>query len=188
MHDMKPSRVALALFVGVFFAARLATAMPACDSKTKVPDTARTFAKTSNEDNWREYRNVEAVPDLSLDGAASAQFWREPDGALSALMVEPGEDFWLYTRSCFDPGGKLVGVGLEVRTAWGWGYRLDGIIVKGQLQTVSSGFFNTENDQKIPRPDAADDIADVLRPTLYFETTKLPFAALLHRNPTTKRK
>jgi hypothetical protein len=186
MLFMKSNRMVLALFA--LLPALASAAAPACDSKAKVPDTARTFAKTSNEDNWREYRNIEAVPDLSLDGAASAQFWQDQDGVLSALIVEPGEDFWIYTRSCFNRGGKLVGVAFEVRTAWGWSFREDGIIVKGQLQTVSSGFFNTENDQKTPRPDAADDIADALRPTLYFETTKLPFAALLNRNPTTKPK
>jgi hypothetical protein len=185
---MESSRVALALIVGVCFAARLTTAMPACDSKAKVPDTARTFAKTSNEDNWSEYRNIEAIPDLSLDGAASAQFWLDPDGAPSALMVEPGEDFWIYTRSCFNKKGGLVGVGFEVRTAWGWDYRLGGFIVNGHLQTISSGFFSTRNDQKIPRPDTADDVADVLRPTLYLEMTKLPFAALLSRSSAAKSK
>jgi hypothetical protein len=176
---MESSRVALALFVGVLFGVPFATAMPPCDSKERVPDTARTFAKTSDEDHWREYRNMEAVPDLSMDGAAFAQFWLDPDGAPSALMVEPGEDFWVYTRYCFNRRGGLDSVGLEVRTAWGWGYRLGGSMMKGRLQPSSSWYFNTENNQRIPRPETADDIADVLKPTLYLETAKLPFAALI---------
>ncbi len=94
-------------------------------------------------------------------------------------MVEPGEDFWIYTRYCFDKGGQLERVGLEVRTAWGWGYRLEGPVMKGVLLANSSGFFSIANDKPISKPASADDIPDALKPRLYLTMNKLPFARLL---------
>jgi hypothetical protein len=70
-------------------------------------------------------------------------------------------------------------VGFEVRTAWGWSYRLEGQVVKDALHADSSGFFSTENERPISKPEDASDISEALKPTLYLTTNKLPFARLL---------
>jgi len=147
--------------------------------KAQVPLTARTFAVTSAQDHWREYKSIEAVPELDNDGGESAQFWRESAGGSSAYVVNPGEDFWIYTRYCFDGKGQLVQVGFEVRTAWGWGYKLEGSVVEAVLRPNSSLFFNTESGTTIPKPDGASDIPEALKPALYSTLSKLPFAQLV---------
>jgi len=102
---------------------------------------------------------------------------------LPAYVDESTEDFSIYTRYCFNHAGQLQSVGLQVRTAWGWGYRQAASVMQGQLHADSSEFFSTANGKPIPRPDGADDIPAALKPVLYLTTSKLPFAALLAHSP-----
>jgi hypothetical protein len=162
---------------------RVVAAMP-CDVKAVIP-AARIFASQNAKGPWREYREVKDVPELDLDGGKSAQVWDEKGGTLSAYTVEPGEDFWAFTRFCFDNSGQLLRVGYELRTAWGWGYRSQGHMVGTVLRSDSALFFNTESGKPIPQPDGANDVPDALRPTLYLRVDKLPFAHLLRRSPET---
>jgi hypothetical protein len=151
-----------------------------CDVSAKVPEGARTFAKTNDRSRWREFRTIQNVPELDPGAGVSAQFWWN-DRATLAYLVEPGEDFGVYTRYCFNSEGQLEGIGFEVRTAWGWGYRLEGTMIRGRLHADHSEFFNTENDKRIPKPEGANDISETLNPTLYLTTSKLPFANLIAR-------
>ncbi len=182
---MTSTRTAAILCVLAASCVSTAFAAPPCDVNADVLQDTRTFAKTDNQTPWREFRSIQDLPDLSTDGGASAQYWREKDGSPSAFVDESNEDFSIHTRYCFNNAGQLQSVGLQVRTAWGWGYRQAASVVRGQLQVDSSEFFSTTNGKPIPRPDGADDIPAALKPVLYLTTSKLPFAALLahFRNP-----
>ena len=159
-----------------------------CNVQAPAPAEARTFAVLNTQGHWKEYKNIEAVPEIDTNGGESAQFWREKDGGSSVYTVDPGEDFWTYTRYCFDSTGQLSQVGFEVRTAWGWGYSLEGPVVEAVFLPKSTRFFSTENGKPIPRPDGASDVPNALRPVLYLRLTKLPFAQLLSGSPTATRK
>jgi hypothetical protein len=178
MLVMKSNRLAFFYCGLTFFAVPVTFASPVCDVKAAVPQSARTYAKTGDQEAWREFRSLQDVPALATDGGVSAQLWRDETGGSSVYMVEPGEDFWTHTRYCFDRGGQLERVSLEVRTAWGWDYRLEGSVVKGALRANSSEFFSTENERSISKPRGASDISEALKPTLYLTTSKLPFAHL----------
>ena len=179
MPVMKSKRLALFWCGLTFLAVPVTFAAPACDVKAAVPQSARTYAKTGDQEGWREFRSVQDVPTLGTDGGMSAQLWRDETEASSVYMVVPGEDFWTYTRYCFGRGGQLERVSFEVRTAWGWSYRLEGQVIKGTLHSDSAEFFSTKNDRPISRPESASDISGALRPTLYLTTSKLPYAHLL---------
>lgn len=161
------------------FSATAIWAAPECNVKAPVPSTARVFARVDDHSVWREFRTIEEVPELGNDGGISGQFWRDSRGNALAYTVEPGEDFWIYTRYCFNAAGELQGVGFEIRTAWDWGYQLEGAALNGELRIQSAHFFDTSNDRPISRPNGADDIPEALKPTLYLTVTKLPFANLL---------
>ena len=94
-------------------------------------------------------------------------------------MEEPGEDFAAYTDYCFDKDGQLVALKFVLRTAWGWGFREEGPVMKGQLITQTSEFFDTSSEAPVKRPEQADDIPDALKPSLYVRKSRLPFAKLL---------
>lgn len=158
-----------------------------CNVNAKVP-AGRTFATTHGHGQWREYGSIQAVPELDNDDGQSAQVWREDNGASFAYFVEPGEDFWRFTRYCFDSNGQLREVGFEIRTAWGWGYRLEGSVARTEVQVKSSQFFNTESGKAISKPDGANDIPDALKPLLYQSPSNFPFANLLKRSPPAARR
>ena len=179
MLVIKSKRLALFCYGLTFFAVPIASAAPPCDVKAVAPQSARTYAKTGDQEAWREFRSIQDVPALDTDGGVSAQIWWDKAGASSVYMVEPGDDFWTYTRYCFDKTGQLERVGFEVRTAWGWAYRLEGPVVKGALRADSAGFLNAANERPIPKPEDANDISEALKPALYLKTSKLPFAHLL---------
>jgi hypothetical protein len=135
---------------------------------------------------WHEYRSLKAVPQLDLDGGISAEYWKDADGSvLVRAVVEPGEDFWTYTKYCFGSGLQLVSLELELRTAWGWSYRSQMRMEKGSLRRVSQGFFDIETSKPIPKPEGADDIPKALKPTVFTEEKELPFFHLL--GPTVNR-
>ena len=140
------------------------------------------FAKFDNASLWASYKSMEIVPELSLEGGISAQVWRKESNALLVRTVEPGEDFWGYTEYCFGNSGKLMRVRYEVRTAWGWAYRVEGPFAKGSMVKKSERFISTKNDTPIPRPKEAEDISQALKPTIYPYTSRLPFSKLLSKS------
>jgi hypothetical protein len=93
-------------------------------------------------------------------------------------MIQPGSKYWIYVTYCFSAAGQLENVSFILNSST-WGYRLDGTVTQGALQAQTSYFFNNYSGDKIAKPDGADALADAMKPTLYLETSKLPFAALL---------
>jgi hypothetical protein len=174
--------MALRLIVVLFFASAVSAAgaaiAPQCGVNPEVP-VKRVFAKVNYNDTWREYRSIDNVPELDLDGGISAQLWEDTDGSLLIRMVEPGEDFWTYTHYCFAKSGKLARVEFELHTACGWVYRLEAPIESGAIRDASSRFFDTKTKKVIPKPEQADDFSDALKPALYLQIKQLPFSKLL---------
>ncbi len=106
----------------------------------------------------RLFPKIESVPSLDLEGGISAEVWLEADDATLVRTVEPGHDFWTYTKYCFAQNGALVYCDLEVRTAWGWGYHSEGPVANGRFHSAGERFLETKKDQSIPKPQDADDI------------------------------
>ena len=140
-------------------------------------------AKVDASEAWREYRSIEDIPALNLNGGISAQLWTGTGGTSFVRTVEPGEDISIYTEYCFTDRGQLSRVGLEVRTAWGWAYRLESPVENGAIHDPSSGFFSTQTEKSIAKPEQADDVSQALRPTLYPQASQLPFSQLLDTFP-----
>lgn len=179
MRAMKPERISLAICVVILGLAQGALAAPACSVKAKIPAGARTFAKTNEHGAWQEYGSLNEVPQLVLDSGISAQFWQDRNKTQSVYMVEPGQDFWTYTRYCFDGEGQLRGIGFAVVTPLGWGLRTGGFLSVGALNSSSSEFFDTKSGKTIPRPAGVGEFPVELRPPLYLAVSDLPFAPLL---------
>jgi hypothetical protein len=139
----------------------------------------KSFANFNGEDGWREYESAKDIPTLELGNGAAAFYWPGSDRRFLVTLQEPGEDFGAYTHFCFDRSGHLTAIHFELRTAWGWGFREEGLIKKGKLVVKSSEYFGTKDDQPIKRPDKANDIPEARTPTLYLVKSKLPFAKLL---------
>ena len=139
----------------------------------------KSFANFNGEDGWREYKSAKDIPTLELGTGAAAFYWAGRDGRFLVTLQEPAEDFGAYTHFCFDRSGRLTAMHFELRTAWGWGFREEGLIKQGKLVVKTSEYFETKNDQPIKRPDMADEIPEALKPTLYLVKSKLPFANLL---------
>jgi hypothetical protein len=143
----------------------------------------RVFAKLDDGRAWREYKNLDKVPELTLDGGISAELWQGAGGSVVIRTVQPGEDFWIYTNYCFAESGELERIRYEIRTAWGWGYRLEGQVTTGTLHGADQLFFKIETGRPIAKPSQADDLAEALKPTLYLRTRFLPFSRLLNNPP-----
>lgn len=139
----------------------------------------RLFADPNGKNEWKEYRAINAMPELSNDGGAFARLWSGTDGNVLIRTDEPGEDFAGYTDYCFDRTGKLIQLRFELRTAWGWGYRTEGPASKGTLAPKMSEFFDTTTDAHVTRPQQADDIPAALKPRVYMKKSNLPFFRLL---------
>lgn len=149
-----------------------------CGIETKQPPQ-RVFAKVDDQQPWKEYKRVEEIPELSLGFCTSAEAWTGQNHGLLIRTEEPGEDFIAYTEYCFAPGGLLVHLAYELRTAWGWGFRTGGPVVGGAIHTDSKVFFSTDNEKPIPKPEGADDVRDALKPSVYLTLDHLPFSKLL---------
>jgi hypothetical protein len=171
--------VALVLSVQTIGFSPIAAAAPVCSLKVKTPANARTFAKTNNQIDWQEYQSPDAVPQLSLASGMSAQFWQHKHGSPSATIVEPGQDFQIDTRYCFDEGGQLESVSFEIRTALGWGHRVEGTVMGGVFNESSSEFFQLKDGKTTPQPDWVGGVPRSLQPKLYLSVSELPFARLL---------
>ena len=139
----------------------------------------KSFANFNGEDGWRAYTGAKDIPTLELGTGAAAFYWPGRDGHFLVTLQEPHEDFGAYTHYCFNRSGHLTAIHFELRTAWGWGFREEGLIKYGRLVAKTSDFFETKNDQPIKRPDMADEIPEALKLALYLIKSKLPFANLL---------
>lgn len=165
----------------------VAVAAPVCDVQAKVPSSARIFAKTNIVSDWREYPSLGQAPSLVLDSGISAELWQDRSKIQSAMIVEPGQDFTMYTRYCFNGQGRLASVGLEIRTPLGWGHRAQGYISGVDFIETSSQFFNLENGKVIPTPLGVVKVPRALQPVLYLKRSELPFASLLTVASKTKK-
>jgi hypothetical protein len=189
---MSRNRVALVLSLIVLVMLALAVmpaavAAPACDVEAKVPSSARIFAKTNIVSDWREYSSLAQAPSVVLDSGISAELWQDRSKDQSALIVEPGQDFTMYTRYCFNGQGRLASVGLEIRTPLGWGHRAQGYISGVDFIETSSEFFNLKNGKALPMPLGVVKVPRALQPVLYLKQSELPFASLLAAAGKTKK-
>jgi hypothetical protein len=141
----------------------------------------RVFAKVDDQQPWREYQTLKAVPELALGFGTSAEMWKSEKQTLLIRTDEPGEDFEGYTEYCFDKSGQLVGLAYELRTAWGWGFRMSGPVKDGAVRDESTEFFDTKTGRAISRPQGADDAPEALKPSLFRRASQLPFYYLLSR-------
>jgi hypothetical protein len=153
-----------------------------CGANASLP-ALRVFATAGSPVAWQEYANIGGVPDSGSDEGISAELWKGVGGSLLIRTVEAGEDFWTYTEYCFNNSGHLRRVKFEVRTAWGWAYRVEGTIKNRAVHALSSGFIETKTEKTIPRPPDADNIPGALSPTLYLHAKRLPFSKLLNADP-----
>jgi hypothetical protein len=142
----------------------------------------RIFANTDRKQGWREYRSAKEVPELENDFGEFVQLWTSHDGNLLITIQAPGEDFASYTNYCFDSGGHLIQLTFQLRTAWGWGYRVEGFVSKGRFAQKTPEFFSTENEKPIPKPDQANSVPDALNPRIFMREAQLPFFKLLSKN------
>jgi hypothetical protein len=141
----------------------------------------RSFADPDAKNIWREYRSIDAVPQLSNDGGEIALLWAGGNGDVLVGTKEPGEDFAIFTDYCFDSNGRLIQLRFEVRTAWGWGYRKEGPVLHGTLRPKIAEFFDTITETPVAKPQQAADIPQALKPKLYLRKSQLPFSKLLSK-------
>jgi len=140
------------------------------------------FANADGKRGWHEYQNLKDVPELELGLGAFAAVWAGRDGNVLITMQEPGDDFSAFTDYCFDKSGRLLQLRFELRTAWGWGYRQEGPIVKGALAARTSEYFSTETEKPIAAsPDYADNVDGAIKPHLYLQESQLPFSKLISK-------
>ena len=165
-----------------------AFAAPACSLKVRMPAGASTFAKVNSQSDWQEYQSADAVPELSFAGGMSAQVWHPKYGKQSVTLVEPGQDFEIETKYCFDEGGELESVSFEIRTALGWGHRVGGTLKGGVFTESSSEFFRLKDGKTISQPDWVGEVPQALEPKLYSSVSKLPFAGLLETTVASNRR
>ena len=103
-------------------------------------------------------------------------------------LVEPGQDFEIETKYCFDEGGELESVSFEIRTALGWGHRVEGTVRGGVFTESSSEFFRLKDGKTISQPDWVGGVPQALEPKLYSSVSKLPFAGLLETTEASNRR
>jgi hypothetical protein len=140
----------------------------------------RVFANPDGKVGWQEYRTLKEIPELSNDAGEYAGLLTGRDGDSLIITEWPGEDFDAFTDYCFDKNGHLLQMRFELRTAWGWGFREEGPIVKGKISSASSEFFDTKTEKVIPKPgENADEVLGAVKPDLYTRKSQLPFFALL---------
>lgn len=139
------------------------------------------FEDHEGKNEWREFESVGATPEASNDGGTYARLWGGNKGNVLVRTEEPGEDFWIFTDYCFNSKGQLIQLRFELRTAWGWGYRKEGPILRGVLIPRISEFFGTNTETRINRPQQAGDIPEALQPKLYLRKSDLPFFKLLSK-------
>jgi len=175
---MRPIGLAIALLALVCVAEPIGMAESTCTVSDRVPSKAHILAKASDQGAWREVASLPSLPDLALSGGMTALLVQKRSSQ-SVTIVKPGQSFWTYTRYCYSGDGKLDGVGFEVRSHLGWGYRMEGSAFRGGFSASSHQFFRTKDGKAIPRPKGVDEAPLGLQPALYLSVSDLPFAALL---------
>jgi len=141
----------------------------------------KVFADPDGKSGWHRYQSTKSAPELELGFGKFAAFRPGSHGRTLIGLEEPGEDIYSYTAYCFERSGRLVYLGFELRTAWGWGFREEGPVRQGALVPEKSGFFDTQNDHAVPKPENAEDLSEALKPHLYLKTSDLPFFDLLRK-------
>jgi len=168
-------------FLGVLLGASsvfASTSRTAEDCRGNVDQTPqKILADSEGSGAWHQYGKTADIPPLYNGYAAFV--WPGAGGKLFLALQDWSEDSHSYTDYCSDPSGKLWRLRHDLRTVWGCGARTEGLIIDRKLRAESSKFFDTSKDQVIPRAKMADDIPDVLRPTLSFSKTRLPFYKFL---------
>jgi hypothetical protein len=139
----------------------------------------RVFADPTGKGKWTEYRDERDTADINLDEGEVARTWAGMGGGTLVRIESQGEDFSIYTDYCFDKRGALARARFEVRTAWGWGFREEGPVKGGKIAAERNEFFDIQTNSNIAKPESANDIPEALKPQLYLEMVKLPFAKLL---------
>jgi hypothetical protein len=150
-----------------------------CSVRDSVPSTARVFAKTSVDRAWQEYESLAEVPQVALDGGMTAQLVQQKARVPSVTIVAPGQEFWTYTRYCFNKKGALNSLSSELRTPLGWGYRMEGTVAGSALSARRQGFFLIKDGKPIAKPNGVGKVPTDIKPTLYTTVGELPFASLL---------
>ena len=166
----------------------IAAAASACSLKVRMPADARTFAQTNHQSDWQEYQSLYSVPALSPASGVSAQFWQHKRRTPLVTVVEPGQDFEIETKYCFDEAGQLETVDFEIRTALGWGYRAEGTATGGVFNASLSQFFRLKDGKTTPPPDFVGSVPPALKPKLYLSLSELPFAGLLETTVASNRR
>jgi hypothetical protein len=150
-----------------------------CGAKPEEP-AQRMFADTDGLNHWREYKELKAVPEGNPDGSGFARLWAGSNGQEFVLVQWGNQDWAWYAEYCFDKSGQLTRLRYELRTAWGWGRRLEGPFLGGRLVPETSEFFSTESEQPIERPGSdPSELSSYLEPRIYRTKSQLPFSRLL---------
>jgi hypothetical protein len=150
-----------------------------CGAKPDEPPQ-RVFADPDGLDDWREYKELKAVPEGNPDGSGFARLWAGSNGQEFVLVQWSNQDWAWYAEYCFDKSGQLTQLRYELRTALGWGRREEGSFANGKFAAQTSEFFSTESGQSIKRPETASDFESALEPQIYQKKSQLPFSKLLH--------
>ena len=150
-----------------------------CGAKPEEP-AWRMFADTDGLNHWREYKELKAVPEGNPDGSRFARLWTGNNGQEFVLVQWSNQDWAWSTEYCFDKSGQLTQLRHELRTAWGWGHRLEGPLVNNKFVPKTSEFFSTESEQAIERPGTdPSELSSYLEPRIYRTKSQLPFSQLL---------
>jgi hypothetical protein len=171
----------LILFAAVFITSITASqnlAAEHCSVNLNRPPR-RIVAYIDDKLGWREDQRVEDIPEVALGSGVYSYLWADPNGLLLIRIVEPTEDFAVYSDYCFDRSGRLVHLKFELRTAWGWAYREESAVSRGLSAPETSEFFSTATEQHTVRPEMAVDISESLKPRLYLRESQLPVCKLL---------
>ena len=168
-----------AFFCLVIGIAPVTVAAATCSVRESVPSTARVFAKTSVDGAWLEYPSLYEVPQVALDSGMTARLVQNKTTIPSVTMVAPGQEFWTYTRYCFNKKGALNSLSSELRTPLGWGYRITGTVAGSAFNARKQGFFNIKDGKPITKPTGVGKVPTDLKPALYVTVGELPFASLL---------
>lgn len=157
------------------------SAAPACGVEDARPPQ-QVFADPDSKQRWSEYPGVMDASDLPNDsGANYAASWTGSEGKVLIMMQGDGEDLGSYTHYSFGKTGELLSLKFERRTAWGWGFREEGPVHNGVSKANVAEFFETTNEKRIRRPRDASTIPEALKPTIYKQLRRLPFANLIQK-------
>lgn len=140
----------------------------------------RVFVDATAKEPWTEIRDIRTLPDVNLnDGGRVARVWKGTDGNVLVFVEEPGEDFDIASEYCFDKDGAISRIRFQVKTAWRWGFREEGLVKDGAIVAETNEFFDMDNGEKVPKPSGANEIPETLKPKVYTKITELPFAKLM---------